>query len=231
MNRMFFLLAAGVGFCLSQLVAQPKIQIVEGTQLNFGEVYHGNKAEKVITIKNVGSDTLRINDIHAQCGCTAALMSDADKRLGPNQTGKLSIAFNTASYSGPVSKQVYITSNDTSNPKVTITFTTNVLEVLGFEPKLLSFDNMKVDSAYSKIVTIANPSPKEAVKILSVETKSPMLKLALMKNQLMPGEKTQLEATFKPDKSGTFQGTVDFTTDNAANPKISINFYAWVNKK
>ena len=231
MKRMFFLLT--VSFCLSfsLLYAQPKIQIIEGTQLNFGDAYNGTKVDKVLTIKNAGTDTLRINDIHAQCGCTAALMSDADKRLGPNQSGKLSIAFNTASYTGTVSKQVYISSNDTANPRVTITFTTNVLQVLGFEPKLLSFDNMKVDSTYSKMITIANPSAKEAVKILSVESKNPMLKLTLMKNQLMPGEKTQLEATFKPDKAGTFQGTVDFTTDNSANPKISINFYAWVNKK
>jgi hypothetical protein len=231
MKRMFLVPVTAIFLFLPQLLAQPKIQIVNGTQLDFGDVYHGNKADKVITVKNIGNDTLRITDIHAQCGCTAAMMSDADKRLGPNQVGKLSISFNTQNYSGPVSKQVYISSNDTSNARVTITFKTNVMEVLGFDPKLISFDNMKLDSTYSKTITITNPSAKEPIRILSVESKNPMLKVSLMKNQLMPGEKTQLQATFKPDKTGTFQGTVDFTTDHSTNPKLSLNFYAWVNKK
>jgi hypothetical protein len=160
MKRMFFCLASAFLFVAAPLFAQPKIQIEEGTQLNFGDVFHGNKAEKVITIKNVGNDTLRITDVHAQCGCTATMMSDADKRLGPNQTGKLSISFNTTNYSGPVAKQVYITSNDTSNSRLTITFKTNVLEVLAYEPKVLSFDNMKLDSEYTRTVTITNPSSK-----------------------------------------------------------------------
>ena len=231
MKRMSLVFAVPLLLSLPLLHAQPKIQVVDGNQLDFGDVYHGNKAEKVITIKNIGTDTLRITDIHAQCGCTAAMMTDNDKRLGPNQSGKLSISFNTQNYSGPVSKQVYISSNDTGNSRLTITFKTNVMEVLGFEPKLLSFDNMKLDSTYTRTVTISNPSAKDPIKILSVESKNPMLKITLMKNQLMPGEKTQLQATFTPDKTGTFQGTIDFTTDHAITPKLSINFYAWVNRK
>jgi hypothetical protein len=58
-----------------------------------------------------------------------------------------------------------------------------------------------------------------------------MLKVSLMKNQLMPGEKTQLQGVFKPDKTGTFQGIIEITTDHPTNPKVSINFYAWVNRK
>ena len=226
------LFTAALSICLAfSAYAQPKIKVLEGTQLNFGDVFNGKKAEKVISIQNVGTDTLRITEVRAQCGCTAALMNDADKRLGPNQTGKLSIAFDTHNYHGPVSKQVYISSNDTSNAKVTVTFTTNVIEVLQFDPRQFSFDNLKIDSSSSRTITITNPSDKTPVKILSIDCKSPALKLTVMKNQLMPGEKTQLQAVYTPDKSGTFQGDVEITTDHPVNPKLTIKYFAWVNRK
>ncbi len=224
--------AAVLSFFLAMGVhAQPKIQVLEGTQLDFGDVFHGQKAEKVITIKNTGTDTLRISDVRAQCGCTAALMNDADKRLGPNQTGKLSIAFDTHNYSGRVSKQVYISSNDSSNTKVTVTFTTNVVSILLFDPGQLSFMDMKLDSSYTKTITITNPSDKNSIKILSIDTKSPQIKLTIMKNQLMPGEKTQLQAIYTPDKSGTFSGDIEITTDHPADPKMTVKYFAWVNRK
>ena len=211
--------------------AQPKIEVVGGTQLDMGDVFQGHKAERVLTIKNVGKDTLKISDVHAQCGCTAAMMTDADKQLGPGQVGKLSISFNTSSYSGKVSKQVYVASNDTGNARLTVTFTTNVMNVVLFEPKMLSFDNMKLDSTYTKTITVTNPSSKAALKITSIETKNPSLTMTLMKNTLMPGESTQLQAVFKPTKTGTIQGVAEVTTDNQVQQKVNLNWYAWINKK
>ena len=212
-------------------LAQPKIEVVGGTQLDMGDVFQGHKADKVLSIKNVGKDTLKITDVHAQCGCTAAMMTDADKHLAPGQTGKLSISFNTSSYNGKVSKQVYVTSNDTSNARLTVTFTTNVLNVLTFEPRMVSFDNMKLDSLYTKTVTVTNPSGKSAVKIASIDTKSPMLTMTLMKNDLMPGESTQMQCVFKATKTGTFQGVAEVTTDNQVQAKVNFNYYAWINRK
>ena len=62
-------------------------------------------------------------------------------------------------------------------------------------------------------------------------TKFPMLKVTLMKNQLMPGETTQIQAVWTATKTGTFQGTIQMVTDHTLQPKFDINFYAWVNKK
>jgi len=215
----------------SAAMAQPKIEVVGGTQLDMGDVFQGHKAEKVLTIKNVGKDTLKISDVHAQCGCTAAMMSDADKHLAPGQTGKLSISFNTASYNGTVSKQVYVTSNDTGNSRLTVTFKTNVLNVLTFEPRMVSFDNMKLDSTYTKTITVTNPSSKASVKLVSIDTKSPLLTMTLMKNDLMPGESTQMQCVYKASKTGTFQGVAEITTDNQVQQKVNLNYYAWINRK
>jgi hypothetical protein len=194
-------------------------------------VFHGKKAEKIVMVKNIGTDTLRITEVRTQCGCTAAMMSENDKRLGPNQVGQLSIAFDTHNYTGQVSKQVYISSNDTGNPKVTITFQTNVLDVLLFDPKTIAFNDMKVDSTATRMITVTNPSSKIPLKILSVDSKNPLLKVSFMKNELMPGEKTQMQAVFTPEKSGQFQGAIEITTDHPTDPKTTISFFAWVNRK
>jgi hypothetical protein len=231
MKSLFFLIALCL-IALNALVAQPKIDVVGGTMLDFGDSYVGQKVSRIVTVKNTGKDTLHITDVKAQCGCTAALMSDADKIVPPHGTGKLSISFDTHNYGGTkVSKQVYISSNDTSQPRVTITFTTNVLKVLDVDPALLSFDNMKLDSTYTRTLTVGNPSPKNSLKIISVDPKVPEISVTLMKNELMPGEKTQLQAVYHATKTGTFQGMIELTTNDPVNPKISINYYAWVNKK
>lgn len=212
------------------LFAQPKIKAIPGTQLELGDRFQGQKAEQIVTIVNEGKDTLKILNVKAQCGCTATLIDK--KELGPADSGKLSITFNTENQSpGKVSKQVYITSNDTTNPKLTITFSANVIQVLKLNPAYFTFDNAKVDTTYTKICTITNPSTSQGIKILSVTTKFENLKVTLMKNALMPGEETQLQAIFTPTKSGTSQGIIEIATDHPQQKKFEIKVYSWVNKK
>ena len=211
------------------LFAQPKIQVLPGTTLDLGDKYVGQKAETIVTIKNVGNDTLKISEVKAGCGCTATMMSD--KILAPLDSGKLSITFNTQGYGGQkVNKQVFVSSNDTSSPRVVINFSANVMNVLSLAPQVLNFDNSKADSTYTKSVTISNPS-KQPIKILSVETKSELIKVSLMKNQLMPGEQTQLQAVFHTKKAGTYNGVIELVTDHPVIPKFEVKFFAWVNRK
>lgn len=209
--------------------AQPKIEAVGGTTLDMGNVYAGESVQKIAIIKNTGTDTLRIADVKAQCGCTATLMSE--KILAPNDTGKLSITFNTAGQNGHRSKQVYVMSNDPANPKLTITFSAEVMSVLEINPKVLTIEKAKVDSAYTRVITIANPSQTEAVNILSVKGDIPDITTSLMKNKLAPGESTQLSVTVTPSKSGTINGKVEMTTDHKRQSKFDIGVFAFVSKK
>jgi hypothetical protein len=193
-----------------------------------GTAFAGDKVERVALITNVGKDTLKISEVKAQCGCTATLMSE--KELAPGDTGRLSISFNTEGRSGVASKQVYIMSNDDANPKTTITFTADVKSVLDIAPPSLQFNQSKVDAAETKTVTITNPSTTEAVTILSVKSDLDIVSLDLMKNKLMPGEQTQLQATINPKKSGTLNGKIELVTDNKHREKFEIRLYAWVTR-
>lgn len=213
----------------SCLQAQPKIQVVEGTNIDFGDITTGQKSEHVLTIKNIGKDTLIINDVKASCGCTATMISE--RILPPTKEGKLSIAFNTASYGGKkVTKQVFITSNDTSNARVTVNFTANVVNVLDLSPGVMTFDQAKLDSTYTKVIVIKNPA-KKPVTITSAQTKFDQIKFKLLKTDLGPGEQTELQVTLHATKPGTFQNSINLTTDNPMQSNFEVKVYAWINRK
>jgi len=223
-------ISIGLLFLLSSiLLAQPKMKILQGTSLDMGDVVKGQKGEKIVTIKNIGNDTLRITNVHAQCGCTATLLKN--QIVGPGDSTQLSIGFNAQNQSGKVTKGVDISSNDTSGPKITIQFVANVIEVLKFTPDKFMFDRAKLDSTYTKTITISNPSKDHAIKILSVNTKFESIKLTLMKNTLLPGEETQLQGVFHATKAGNPRGTIELTTDSPLQNLFTIIIFAWVTTK
>jgi P pilus assembly chaperone PapD len=233
MKKQLFVLISLILFSCSALFSQAKIEAVGGTTRDFGDAYNGSKVDRLVTIRNAGRDTLNISDVKAQCGCTAAMMTT--KMLAPGDSGKLSISFNTQNYNGRVTKQVYVSSNDISMPRLTISFNVNVLTTLDMNPKFFSFDNSKLDTTITKNITITNPT-KEAVTIVSIGVTSggnkfEDLKVDMMKKQLMPGEQTTLQAVYHPTKTGTFNGDIDIMTDNKTQPKVNVKFYAWVNRK
>ena len=211
----------------SGVVSQPKIKAVQGTTFSFGKVYKGTKPTQIMTIKNVGSDTLKI-DVSAQCGCTATMMSK--QKLAPSDSGNLSISFNTVSYNGPVTKHVYLKSNDPQEPDLTIEFTANVVQSLNPDPDRISFMISKNDSTYSKVITLTNMA-KESIKILSVKTEFPDLKVSLLKNQLMPGEQTELQAVLHVFRPISNQGTIELKTDHLTQPKIDIPVFEWLKQQ
>ena len=138
----------------------------------------------------------------------------------------MSITFNTTSYDGPVTKHVYLKSNDPEEPDLTIEFTATVVQSLYPDPNRISFNISKADSTYSKVITLTNMT-KESIRILSVKTEFYQLKVSLLKNQLMPGEQTELQAVLHPYHAATYQGTIELKTDNLTQPKIDIPVFEW----
>lgn len=86
----------------------PKIQLVEN-DYDFGTVAQGPAVKHTFKFKNVGTDTLRIEQVKTSCGCTAA---ESSKIIAPQSEGQIAVTFNTANQMGKVSKTVFIYSND-----------------------------------------------------------------------------------------------------------------------
>jgi hypothetical protein len=231
MNKILIVASALLITGIQGLFAQPKITILPSATLDMGELVRGQKEERIVTIKNTGNDTLRIMNVHATCGCTAALLKNDQSNLGPNDSTLVSISFNSQGQSGKVFKTVMIASNDTSNPQVTIQFTANVIAALGIDREMLSFSRVIVDSVYNEVINLTNPSKDRGIKILSVTSTMDGLKVSLLKNTLMPGEQTQLQIRYSPPKPGVITGIIDITTDHPLQKASQIKVLSTVNRK
>jgi hypothetical protein len=149
------LLFGGI-FFLTKTTATPQITasqnakafVVEATSFDWGNIpmYKGN-ALKTFTIKNTGTDTLKLFNIKTSCHCTKAYttingiegphfgMSDLSAWIGevvPGKDAKLTVAFDPAYHgpqgTGPINRFVSVETNDSSNAKLTFTLTGNVVK-------------------------------------------------------------------------------------------------------
>ncbi len=208
--------------------SQPKIEVVGGTNFDFGDMYVGTKTEKIITLKNKGTDTLVINNVQASCGCTATLLSE--RFIPPGKSATLNIGFDSKGFDGKVHKTVSIASNDAGNSPLQIIFAANVKSVLKFDPQYIYFQQMKSDSTATTKITVKN-NTSESIEILSAQHKIQGLQVDIMQRKLMPNESTQISVTYAAFSEGMMQGEVTFNTTNKQQPKIPLRFFAYVRAK
>lgn len=202
-------------------VAQPKLIVVGGTTPDFGEVYTPT-TERLITLKNAGTDTLTITDLSTSCGCTAALVSNDN--IAPGDSGRLSVKFDVRSYSGKVGKSISMNTNDTTQKHVSIKFSANVIRSLSVDPEYFFFSTT-VDSLAEKSIVITNSS-SQTIRILSVKPSSDFISVQLSQDKLEPGEEATLTGTILPRVSGTARGSIDILSDFQPYPTHSVTYFA-----
>jgi hypothetical protein len=91
-----------------------KMQFAE-TSHDFGTAVQGMRVKHIFKFKNVGTDTLKIEQVKTSCGCTAAW--EGSKVIAPQKDGMIEVELNTASKLGETSTTVYVVSNDVESPK------------------------------------------------------------------------------------------------------------------
>ncbi len=107
----------------TQAVDRPILKLGT-TQHNFGTIKEGDVVEYSIPFQNAGKKDLVISDIQESCSCTVTELSS--KTIMPGKYGSLKIKFDSKDRTGKVSRTVTVVSNDTLNPKQTITIFVNI---------------------------------------------------------------------------------------------------------
>ncbi|HDL84861.1 MAG TPA: DUF1573 domain-containing protein [Candidatus Acetothermia bacterium] len=105
------LLVLGLGLVVS---AAPKIS-VGAPVYNFGAVIEGIAVVHTFVLKNVGDEPLTIGDVQVSCGCTTTSLSKST--LAPGESVDLAVTFDSAGFSGEMTKNIYVESNDPTTPK------------------------------------------------------------------------------------------------------------------
>jgi len=146
----------------SAVFAQPKIQIVGGETHDWGKVKAKDSPLKaIVKLKNVGNELLKITDVHPGCGCTKTAELDK-KDLKPGEIASTEISLNFGAASGPLTKSVAITSNDPSNPSITLLLKADIIRDINLIPtSFFTFSDMVVGKQATATLFLQNNSSED----------------------------------------------------------------------
>ena len=106
-------------------VLGPKI-VFQQSEYDFGAVAQGEKVKHSFVVTNAGYDLLIIKNVHASCGCTAALPDKTE--LAPGESTNIKVEFNTTGRTGKQVKHITVRSNDEENSEVKLKIFGNVVK-------------------------------------------------------------------------------------------------------
>jgi len=221
-------------FCLIFLLtsvtaalAAPVIS-VDRPVYDFGTLNQGKKLEHTFTITNKGDAPLTILRTHSSCGCTVAKVST--NTIDPGKTAELKTTFDSASFSGKVSKTITIETNDPAKPSYTLTIKGSVTEDLVVSPRQLNLGAVKAGTSKQYEISLENGGGKP-LRIVAVSTPMQQVKATALKQLLKPGETTKITVIVSPKIDDRFlSGYLSISTDSSSKPEITVPIYGSVAK-
>lgn len=85
---------------------------------DFGKIPQGRPVTHIFEVVNKGTDSLKIDNVQASCGCTTPEW-ERNKAQAPGQKTGITVGYNAAS-EGPFTKFITITYNGTKSKQITI---------------------------------------------------------------------------------------------------------------
>jgi len=207
-------------------LAAPKVAAPE-KDFSFGELYQGDKVTHVFTFSNTGDAPLVIEKVRSSCGCTAAIVSK--KTLQPGETGEIKATFDSHRFRGPISKKVYLYSNDPQQKTFEFGLTATVKELLVSTPHRISAGPIPVGEPHSTTLELTNQGDTP-LTFTEVKAQNELMKVELDRNTLPPGGKAQLTVSITPDNARRkISSYVILSTDSPRLPELRIPTFYLVN--
>jgi hypothetical protein len=202
------------------MFASPKI-VIEKTSFQCGSVVEG-KTEKLkaqFIVKNSGDAVLKIN-ARPGCGCTVVKY---DSVIAPGKTSIIESEVNIKGYhSGPISKAITVTSNDTAKSSIRLEIQATVQGIIDVSEQYINFNSAHPDSVY----TIKLSSKKSDLAVTEVVFKmNPQSKGPEWQNNLPVPIKFKWIAALKANDDGYRSNSLELfppSLDKSANGEIVI---------
>ena len=99
---------------------------VEKTTVDLGKIKGATQNEVEFKFKNDGKNDLLIRFIRSTCGCTAVQQGNQGVGIKQGESSSIKAVFNSGSYSGKVTKAIYVYTNDPKNSEVVLMLTADV---------------------------------------------------------------------------------------------------------
>jgi hypothetical protein len=203
--------------------AQPKLEVTESGRFDLGKIFRGAVVDHQLSIRNTGSDTLRLGSVDVSCGCTGTVVSS--NSIPPGESGTLRITFHSQNFSGPVHKSVTVHSNAEGAPETVIEFTAQVIDEISLTPQSLLFKNADVKRLNVVTISVSN-NGASPLTLTGYRTQMKGLVLKLPREAIPPGGAAEIRAEFTPEAAASLISEgVFLTTSNERRPEIFIQIF------
>jgi hypothetical protein len=99
---------------------------VESTTVDLGKIKGSTQNEVAFKFTNQGKSDLLIRFIRSTCGCTAVQQGNQGVGIKPGESSSIKAVFNSGTYSGKVTKAIYVYTNDPKNSEVVLMLNADV---------------------------------------------------------------------------------------------------------
>jgi hypothetical protein len=231
MKKLLLIIVALSSLSFAQLMG-PKL-VAQQNEHNVGDSKQGEKVSHVFVITNSGGDLLKITNVNASCGCTAALPEKNE--LAPGESTNLNVTFNSAGRMGKQKKIIRIESNDPDNPQVIVTIKGNVVlsdaesstyPVLHFGQTQHDFGKVKEGKVVEYTFKFEN-SGNTTLKIKDIKTSCGCTAALVSSEALKSGEQGTLKVELDTsNRKGKMSRTITIKSNDPKDPTKILTVYA-----
>jgi len=187
-------------FLAALAFSQPRLSI-DKPEVDLGGIYSGEKKTGIITLKNIGNDTLHIISVEPTCGCTAVKKPKAF--LLPTESDVIEFEYNSGGNHGKIEKHIRINTNDPISPYLDIKILAEIEEIL--QPisgsNMLWMNNIAIGKPITQMVAVKNVSGSPII-IQGDSVSSATISVKLDKTKLQPNDTLNIQVTVVPNKPG-----------------------------
>jgi uncharacterized cupredoxin-like copper-binding protein len=216
----------------------PKI-VAQNNEHDFGEVQEGTSVTHNFIVSNSGGDVLKISNVRASCGCTAA--SPEKKELAPGESTTIKVSFNSSGREGHQEKYVYVNSNDPKTPELKLKFTCDVIKndknVSQLTPQIKfasdqhDFGKVKEGKIVDYVFDFKNEG-KSTLEIKDIKTSCGCTAALVSKKKIEPGQQGTLRVELDTkNRTGRMSRTISVRTNDPEQPDKVLTIYAEVIKE
>lgn len=136
----------------------PKIAF-DNEAYDFGKVLYGDTMKHEFVVTNAGDQVLRIEKLHATCGCTRTIKGDVE--IPPGGKTSIEAEFDTTGLRpGRKEKSIYVHSNDPVRPIVKLSLLADLVRDINVAPPSLARQLSKLEEKVVFQMKLENSSDK-----------------------------------------------------------------------
>jgi hypothetical protein len=129
-ENLFYYVSANLVEDFSKLskeeLANAPVFKVESSTVDLGKIKGSTPNEVEFKFQNEGKSDLIIRFIRSTCGCTAVQQGNQGQGIKPGEKSSIKAVFNSGSFSGKVTKAIYVYTNDPKNSEVVLMLNADV---------------------------------------------------------------------------------------------------------